>query len=789
MVKLNDQIDLLDSSIYYIHGMNSTKEKPAILSLQYHSYPDAVGGAWNLTHEINRRLVKRGYRVVIITCKPKNGYPDREVINGVEFDRIEFAVSKNPMRLWGVIRKKVKNYMNDNNATLNEALVYFQGTKTEGLENDDIYDIGQTTTQDDWTTDEWQVFFDSLNSFQQQGVIVNAGSNDHYGNLGIVNCVADIDGNKQCRTNIPISIDTHGGLPYLLPSLRDAWIQVVNVLNYGTDNGKKQMWSAPCGQSAEWCVSGDAVHIPTVGQTDWPNGRPDIYYYEGYGTSFAAPQVSGAVAIMAEAFPSLSPSEWAQRLFATANNSWFSNTNCYDWSKVTDSSLVTKSDVGKSQDDSYFTASCGGIDGYATYGDGVTHGYNQIYGHGYPDLKKALEPIGYSRMKIGDTSYAFIGSTLFLGFTYMNLSFDGAQGQFHDALYTGFDFKMDSMVKEPVRSYSRRLNSFDSTSRKQWIDSIGTENTELRYALSYADAEDKSDLFATTSSPEIASLSFNINNDANMLTNASYKKSSNSLLGFDIGERPLQNFLSNGVQQDYLPFTTAMDSGYSVGQHHLLDDQNKLSFNFYQGDHYYTEKIESGFLLNFSNLDLENDSYLNAYTGYNIEDDSFLRNQTSGAFGKTNAYTYHTGFSYENSITDNLYFGSNLNLGYTTTTVSEEALISSVDPLFTSQYVIGLVEKNIINKKDSLSFNLSQPLSVESGKATFKIPYYLNKSSNGFNEQKIDMSVKDRFNKLNLDYVYNFNDDNQLHAGMTVGMTNFNKLDSSSFLVNYKLSF
>jgi glycosyltransferase involved in cell wall biosynthesis len=93
--------------------MNSAKQKTAILSLQYHSYPDAVGGAWNLTHEINKRLVKRGYRVVIITCKPKNDYLDQEVINGVEFDRVEFAVSKNPMRLWRAIRKKVKHYMNE----------------------------------------------------------------------------------------------------------------------------------------------------------------------------------------------------------------------------------------------------------------------------------------------------------------------------------------------------------------------------------------------------------------------------------------------------------------------------------------------------------------------------------------------------------------------------------------------------------------------------------------------------------------------------------------------------
>ena len=112
-----------------------------------------------------------------------------------------------------------------------------------------------------------------------------------------------------------------------------------------------------------------------------------------------------------------------------------------------------------------------------------------------------------------------------------------------------------------------------------------------------------------------------------------------------------------------------------------------------------------------------------------------------------------------------------------------------MDPLITSQYVIGFVEKNIINKKDSLSFNLSQPLSIESGRSIIKIPYYLNKSSNGFTEQEIDLSVKDRFNKLNLDYIYSFSEHNQLHAGATVGMTNFNEFNSSSFMINHKLIF
>ena len=686
---------------------------------------------------------------------------------------------------------KVKNYMNDNNATLNEALVYYQGTKTEGLEDDDKYDIGQTTTQDDWTTDEWQVYFDSMNSFQEQGVIVNAGSNDHYGNLGIVNCVADIDGNKQCRSDTTITIDTHGGLPYLLPSLRDAWIQVVNVLNYGTDNGKKQMWSGPCGQMGEWCVSGDAVLLPGIGHTD-SGGNDDNYFLEGYGTSYAAPMVSGAVAIMAEAFPNLKPSEWTQRIFATANNSWFNNTNCFDWSKVTDSSLVSKGDVGKSQDDSYFTASCGGIDGYAEYGDGVTHGYNQIYGHGYPDLKKALEPISYKRIRVRDTQYALAASTILLsGLTYQNFNFDGAQGQFHDALYTGFNFKMDDLVKQPIRSHSRYLNPIqDSSFRRQYINSIGNDKntTNLNYIVNYTEEENLNEV-TDNISPEISTLSFNISNKNNTTTNIGYNISSLSLLNFDVGERPLKNFLSNGDQQNYLPFTVAMDNGYSFGQSYLLNNQNKLSYTFYQGNHNYTNKIETGFLLNFSTFNFKNTSFLNAYTGYNIEEATFLRNQTAGAFGDINSQTYHTGFSYENHLFNDLYFGSNINLAYTATTISKDTLISSVDPLFTTQYVIGFVEKNIINKNDFISFNISQPLSLENGKANIKVPYYFNKNNNGFNEQQIDMSVKDRFNKLNLDYIYNFNDNNQLHAGITIGMINFSELDSSSFIVNYKLFF
>ena len=48
------------------------------------------------------------------------------------------------------------------------------------------------------------------------------------------------------------------------------------------------------------------------------------------------------------------------------------------------------------------------------------------------------------------------------------------------------------------------------------------------------------------------------------------------------------------------------------------------------------------------------------------------------------------------------------------------------------------------------------------------------------------LSIKDRFNNLNIDYIYNFSDTSQLHTGITIGMPNLEELNNPSALVNYK---
>lgn len=89
--------------------MDRAPKKRCLLSLQYYSLPDELGGAWGLTQEVNKRLVERGWVVHLITCKPADSLPDYEVIEGVHFHRIRRRDGKNVVSLWRAIKRRVNH--------------------------------------------------------------------------------------------------------------------------------------------------------------------------------------------------------------------------------------------------------------------------------------------------------------------------------------------------------------------------------------------------------------------------------------------------------------------------------------------------------------------------------------------------------------------------------------------------------------------------------------------------------------------------------------------------------
>ncbi len=144
-------------------------------------------------------------------------------------------------------------------------------------------------------------------------------------------------------------------LPVLLPELEQGWLKVINLFvpyNSVTDSFSTPVrLSAACFEAARWCLGAD-------GSTVFADSSGNSSYSIGTGSSLAAPQVSGGLALLAEAFPSLSSAELRNRLLASADNTFFAHTD----------ELV--------------------FDG------GYAHGYNAEFGHGLMDLRAALLPIG-----------------------------------------------------------------------------------------------------------------------------------------------------------------------------------------------------------------------------------------------------------------------------------------------------------------------------------------------------------------------------------------------------------
>jgi subtilase-type serine protease len=171
-----------------------------------------------------------------------------------------------------------------------------------------------------------------LRSYAQNGVVVFAAQN----------------------TYTDTSINTMAGLPAAYPDLQSSWLAVINVLPTmnGSTIASATRLSAPCAEAAAYCIDANGQ----VAAADSTNASG---YIIGSGASFAAPQVTGSLALLAQAFPSLRPQQLRDRLLATANNTFYS-----DYS------------------------------GSVTFAPGIVHSYDTQFGMGFLDLEAALLPIG-----------------------------------------------------------------------------------------------------------------------------------------------------------------------------------------------------------------------------------------------------------------------------------------------------------------------------------------------------------------------------------------------------------
>ena len=162
-------------------------------------------------------------------------------------------------------------------------------------------------------------FFDSIANLAQNTVIVFAVSN------GVTRTISDI---------MP-------ALPAADASLQNYWLAVINSVPtfVGSSISSAVILSSACLDAAAWCLAADGTVYAALA-----SGNSDYDY--STGSSFAAPQVSGAIALLAEAFPAQNAEELRARLLASADNQFYSHTGYVEFAPGVQHGLIRSSDMG-----------------------------------------------------------------------------------------------------------------------------------------------------------------------------------------------------------------------------------------------------------------------------------------------------------------------------------------------------------------------------------------------------------------------------------------------------------
>ena len=549
-------------------------------------------------------------------------------------------------------------------------------------------------------------YIDALDNFQDHGVVVYALSN----------------------TTSYTDADFQAALPELFSELEEAWITAVNVEITGSSgNETYTRKSAPCGSTGKYCLGADGYQI--VGAA-YDSSNTNSYWAGVSGTSFVAPQISGAIAVLAEAFPSQSPEQLTDRLLASADNTFFSH------------------------------------DAAVTFGNGVSHGYDDEFGHGILDIYAALNPI---------TSSAYT------------------------RIYTG---KSTKVGEEYQLGNSKLLtsNSLGDSLQKGLIGEVGYTYDDLGGGFEY-DMSYHVNLISNNK-PK-----FNLSEELKSLTNPidnslKTKDSFNLNQGISVGlsALPVQSFFdsntysSPSLQSYHTPYLDSNEGGIGIGGTFNISNARLLVGATMPIELSNGQKI--GSIKNLvSSLEYGNpqSQSVTLMTGLSQENDSLLGSIGSNAFSLDGAKstTTFTALKAQKHLFDNLSLTGIATHANTNMTSPSNSLVDSARDIKSSSIALVADMRNISND-DQLSIFVNQPNRVDSGSIAIKTAS-LADSNRNINQtiKNIDLDSSSRQLNYGLSYRKDLNENLAFSVKHIITndlnhSDNSNRLHSSFIGMDYK---
>jgi len=529
------------------------------------------------------------------------------------------------------------------------------------------------------------------------------------------------------------------GMAHYIPEIQGHSIAVVSL----DENGQISDFSSRCGVAQDYCIAAPGGRItaayPTstsdtgiyIGNTNDDNYNNCITDNSCYavtsGTSFAAPFVSGGLAVIADHFEGqLGSQEIVSRLFATANKK-------------------------------------------GVYAD------KAIYGQGLMDLDAATEPVGQVSAMMSLSLSGPMAPAIFSNIQLTSPSFGDAITNgignhsviFFDALDAPFRRSLSSLVSDyrnqiinmdGFRSIQNPISHSVITNESEFeIGGLSIENLSgelvTPYHLLNAKAE-KNQFFSYYNYSNDSFLSHGLNGSWAMgiFKDSQLRSERNLRTQFS---NPWLNFSATGTTfgskfkgNNKFDIALAISSG-----------RNKFNMN-----EIFNKRDSSTVAL----MEIQPKSKMpSLQLGVMKENDASLGLSGSGAFnGSNNQLTSFVGLSNSLDLAGGIMFGS-LYWGKSNNMSNELGMLRSVTRLYSSAFGIGFMKSSIVSNNDKLILTVDQPIRIESGKLQLNVPTYRTKEKNVlFNQMNINLDPSGREIHTKAQYLSSYKN---IGLGLTLG--------------------
>ena len=439
-------------------------------------------------------------------------------------------------------------------------------------------------------------------------------------------------------------------------------INATNADGSGAKDGKIWSSSNRCGDAAAYCIAAPGADITFVGNE---NGQT---FYVGSGTSYAAPLVSGGLALIKQEFSSLTNTQVVTRL------------------------LTTALDTGE-------------------------YSQTAIYGHGLMNLNAATAAVADLRLLGGGTllddpnaSYYDLANNTFSSSAAFSNALSSALAGHTMEIYDSFDganFKTNVSSFFTSGSYTSQNTIENHMARLQpkTMEKVKTKNLYGNFTVETDGNYIESSMFQ--SAGDFLALGFN------QSTN-SFENAVDPLSGFFNDSNFGNNYLVNpyfhaGSGQDYfMSFNSNSSFGIDTFTNANGNDLG-LAFNLNP--------------LSSTSGDTKNAGDLQIVLGTNYEQNKFLNSSSTGAFATGDmSNTNFTGVKYKKNLGDDFTFVGSGFAGYTYIDKALNSYIDKSTPLLTSTFTLGLAKANFIKKDQRIGFFINQPQRVEDGSLNLRVP-------------------------------------------------------------------